>query len=237
MLSAKFFCIHGGSNCLNLFSRSCQFFDQKSNRTSTDKAIGSVHYISPEQAKGDITDNRADLYSVGVMLYEMLTGRLPFEAESAVAVAIKHIEEVPRLPRSWNPDIPAGLESIVMRAMQKDAADRYTSAAEMLRDIDSFKKDPSISFEYKYRTPSESTHEAMIEREVSGVQQASQEESRSAARQARAGGIAAVFSNGKKDRKSERNGSSRSRNSSQHRSRVARNNEELAEEAGRSTAA
>lgn len=212
-------------------------FARSGMHTMTDKAIGSVHYISPEQAKGDITDNRADLYSVGVMLYEMLTGRLPFEAESAVAVAIKHIEEVPRLPRSWNPDIPAGLESIVMRAMQKDAADRYTSAAEMLRDIDSFKKDPSISFEYKYRTPSESTHEAMIEREVSGVQQASQEESRSAARQARAGGIAAVFSNGKKDRKSERNGSSRSRNSSQHRSRVARNNEELAEEAGRSTAA
>ena len=171
----------------------------------------------------------------GVMLYEMLTGRLPFEAESAVAVAIKHIEEVPKPPREWNPDIPAGLESIVMRAMQKDAADRYASAAEMLRDIDSFKKDPSISFEYKYRTPSESAHEARIEKEVSGVQQASHEEGRHSARQAKAGGIAAVFSNRKKDKKSERNGSSRSRNSSSQRRRVARENEELTEEARKNT--
>ena len=210
-------------------------FARSGMHTMTDKAIGSVHYISPEQAKGDVTDNRADLYSVGVMLYEMLTGRLPFEAESAVAVAIKHIEEVPKPPREWNPDIPAGLESIVMRAMQKDAADRYASAAEMLRDIDSFKKDPSISFEYKYRTPSESAHEARIEKEVSGVQQASHEEGRHSARQAKAGGIAAVFSNRKKDKKSERNGSSRSRNSSSQRRRVARENEELTEEARKNT--
>ena len=208
-------------------------FARSGMHTMTDKAIGSVHYISPEQAKGDVTDNRADLYSVGVMLYEMLTGRLPFEAESAVA--IKHIEEVPKPPREWNPDIPAGLESIVMRAMQKDAADRYASAAEMLRDIDSFKKDPSISFEYKYRTPSESAREARIEKEVSGVQQASHEEGRHSARQAKAGGIAAVFSNRKKDKKSERNGSSRSRNSSSQRRRVARENEELTEEARKNT--
>ena len=221
-------------------------FARSGMHTMTDKAIGSVHYISPEQAKGDVTDNRADLYSVGVMLYEMLTGRLPFEAESAVSVAIKHIEETPRPPREWNPDIPAGLESIVMRAMQKDANDRYASAAEMLRDIDAFKKDPSISFEYKYRTPSAPTHEARIEKEVSGVQQASQEEHRHASRPAKAGGIAAVFSNRKKDRKSEKEpasakgsgasskgASSRSRNSSQRR-RVARENEELSESARKS---
>ena len=119
--------------------------------------------------------------------------------------------------------------------MQKDAADRYASAAEMLRDIDSFKKDPSISFEYKYRTPSESAREARIEKEVSGVQQASHEEGRHSARQAKAGGIAAVFSNRKKDKKSERNGSSRSRNSSSQRRRVARENEELTEEARKNT--
>ena len=121
------------------------------------------------------------------------------------------------------------------------AAYRYTEARlarlsdEMLRDIDSFKKDPSISFEYKYRTPSESAHEARIEKEVSGVQQASHEEGRHSARQAKAGGIAAVFSNRKKDKKSERNGSSRSRNSSSQRRRVARENEELTEEARKNT--
>ena len=74
----------------------------------TDKAIGSVHYIAPEQARGDVTDERADIYSVGVMLYEMLTGRLPFEADNAVSVAIMQLQANPTLPRDINPDIPKG---------------------------------------------------------------------------------------------------------------------------------
>ncbi|HIW74345.1 MAG TPA: Stk1 family PASTA domain-containing Ser/Thr kinase [Firmicutes bacterium] len=119
--------------------------------TSTEeKAIGSVHYISPEQARGEITDEKADIYSVGVMLYEMLTGRLPFEADNAVSVAIMQMQAEPKHPSEVNPDIPEGLEEITLKAMQKDPAKRYQSAAEMLYDIDEFKRNPSIHFEYKY---------------------------------------------------------------------------------------
>lgn len=115
-----------------------------------EKAIGSVHYISPEQARGEITDEKADLYSVGVVLYEMLTGRLPFEADNAVSVAIMQMQSEPTAPREINPDIPEGLEQITMKAMQKDPAKRYQSAAEMLSDFDEFKRNPSIKFEYTY---------------------------------------------------------------------------------------
>ncbi|MBQ7124126.1 MAG: Stk1 family PASTA domain-containing Ser/Thr kinase [Oscillospiraceae bacterium] len=128
-------------------------FARASQHTVTDKAIGSVHYISPEQAKGEITDEKSDIYSVGVMLYEMTTGTLPFDADSPVSVALKQIQSQAKRPRAINPDIPEGLEDITIRAMQKDPARRYQSAAEMLRDIDEFKRDPSISFEYKYSEP------------------------------------------------------------------------------------
>jgi len=127
-------------------------FARATSHTITDKAIGSVHYISPEQAQGAETDAKTDVYSVGVILYEMLTGKVPFEADSPVAVAIKQIESTVTPPSSLNPDIPAGLEDITLRALQKDPASRYQSAAEMLRDIDRFKRDPSISFAYKYMT-------------------------------------------------------------------------------------
>lgn len=132
-------------------------FARASQQTVTDKAIGSVHYISPEQAKGDVTDEKSDIYSVGVMLYEMTTGKLPFDAESPVSVAIKQIQSQPKLPHEINPNIPEGLEDIIIRAMQKDPSKRYQSAAEMLKDIDEFKRDPSISFEYKYTEPEEKT--------------------------------------------------------------------------------
>ena len=118
--------------------------------TITDKAIGSVHYISPEQAKGEKTDEKADLYSVGVMLYEMLTGKLPFQAESAVSVAIMQLQKDPTLPRDINGSIPLGLEQITLHAMQKDGVRRYKSASEMLYDLETFKKNPAVTFDYDY---------------------------------------------------------------------------------------
>ncbi len=119
-------------------------------QTMTDRAIGSVHYIAPEQAKGGITDEKADIYSVGVMLYEMLTGKLPFEADNAVSVAIMQMQTQPKPPRAINESIPEGLEQITLRAMQKNPANRYQQAVDMLLDIEKFQENPSIKFQYKY---------------------------------------------------------------------------------------
>ncbi|MBE6797672.1 MAG: Stk1 family PASTA domain-containing Ser/Thr kinase [Ruminococcaceae bacterium] len=125
-------------------------FSRSEQRTITDKAIGSVHYISPEQARGDITDEKADIYSVGVMLYEMLTGQLPFQADNAVSVAIMQLQREPTMPTELNGSIPLGVEQITMHAMQKDTAHRYKSSSEMLCDLEAFKKDPAITFDYTY---------------------------------------------------------------------------------------
>ena len=125
-------------------------FSSNATRTMTEQAIGSVHYIAPEQARGDKTDGKTDIYSVGVMMYEMLTGTLPFDADSAVSVALMQLQTTPKRPRQLNPDIPSGLEEITIKAMQKNPADRYHSAVVMLSDIERFRLNPSISFEYKY---------------------------------------------------------------------------------------
>ena len=125
-------------------------FSRSETRTMTDRAIGSVHYIAPEQARGDITDEKTDIYSVGVMLYEMLTGQLPFEADNAVSVAIMQLQTDPKPLRELNPSIPEGLEEITLRAMQKNPERRYQSAAEMLRDIEVFRRNPGTKFQYKY---------------------------------------------------------------------------------------
>ena len=125
-------------------------FARSDTKTMTDSAIGSVHYISPEQAKGSVMDAKTDIYSVGVVLYEMLTGKLPFQSENAVSVALMQLQSEPEKPRNINPDIPVGLEQIVMRAMQKNPNDRYQSASEMLMDIDEYKKNPNIKFDYSY---------------------------------------------------------------------------------------
>jgi len=116
--------------------------------TLTQEALGSVHYISPEQAKGGQIDARSDIYSVGVVMYEMLTSRLPFVGDSAVSVAIQHISAIPLLPRDINPDIPIGLEEITMHAMEPDINTRFTTAEEMLNDLDEFRKHPGIMFNY-----------------------------------------------------------------------------------------
>lgn len=126
-------------------------FSRSETRTMTDSTIGSVHYISPEQARGDITDDKADIYSVGVMLYEMLTGKLPFESDNTVSVAIMQLQQDPVKPRDINPSIPVGLEQIVLKAMQKNVNDRYQSAAEMLLDLEEFRRNPSIKFDYDYK--------------------------------------------------------------------------------------
>ena len=125
-------------------------FSNRDTRTMTDKAIGSVHYIAPEQAKGSVTDGKADIYSVGVMLYEMLTGTLPFEADSAVSVAIMQLEAEPKPLREINPELPIGLEQITLRAMRKIPVQRFASADEMLEAIDEFRKNPTVKFNYTY---------------------------------------------------------------------------------------
>ena len=120
----------------------------KSN-TLTKEALGSVHYISPEQAKGGHTDNRSDLYSLSVVMYEMMAGRPPYDGESAVAVAIQHINGGAPLPSTLNPNLPSGLEQIIMKGMALEIRERYVSATEMLQDMEEFRKNPAIQFAYK----------------------------------------------------------------------------------------
>ncbi len=116
--------------------------------TLTKEALGSVHYISPEQAKGGRVDNRSDIYSLGVVMYEMMSGRPPYDGESPVAVAIQHINGGAAMPSTLNPNIPGGLEQIIMRAMAHEPSERYATATQMLGDMDEFRKDPGILFDY-----------------------------------------------------------------------------------------
>lgn len=123
-------------------------FSQAETQTMTDKAIGSVHYIAPEQARGGYINDKADIYSVGVMLYEMLTAQLPFVADNAVSVAIMQMQAEPTPPSRINPSIPKGLEEITMHAMEKNPAQRFPSAADMLEDVERFRRNPEIVFHY-----------------------------------------------------------------------------------------
>ena len=132
-------------------------FSRMDSKTTSENAIGSVHYISPEQARGEMTDDKADIYSVGVVMYEMLTGQLPFQSDSAVSVAIMQLQQDPKRPREIVPTLPLGLEQITIRAMQKNPNDRYRSAAEMLMDINEFKRNPAVKFNYTYFVDQEPT--------------------------------------------------------------------------------
>ena len=116
--------------------------------TLTKEALGSVHYISPEQAKGGRVDNRSDIYSLGVVMYEMMTGRAPYDGDSPVAVAIQHINGGAVMPSVLNPNIPGGLEQIIMRSMSKEPGGRYDSATALLYDLEEFRKNPDLLFEF-----------------------------------------------------------------------------------------
>lgn len=103
--------------------------------TNTGNIIGSVHYFSPEQARGGYTDEKSDIYSLGVVLYEMITGRLPFEGESPIAIALKHIQEEPLMPSQYNTKIPKSIEDIILKCMEKDVSHRYENADQIIGDL------------------------------------------------------------------------------------------------------
>lgn len=105
-------------------------------------ALGSVHYFSPEQAKGTLVDNRTDIYSLGILMYEMLTGEVPFDGDSAVTIAVRHLQEAPKPPRELEPSIPQGMEDIILRCLQKSPSDRYQNTRELIDDLDRFMIEP-----------------------------------------------------------------------------------------------
>lgn len=114
--------------------------------TAFGTTIGSVHYFSPEHARGGYTDAKSDLYSLGVVLYEMVTGQVPFNADTPVSVALKHMQEIPKEPMELNPNVPKAVNDIIMKAMQKDTNLRYQNATEMLRDLSKALKNPNGDF-------------------------------------------------------------------------------------------
>ena len=134
-------------------------------KTVTDKAIGSVHYISPEQVRGKNTDSRSDIYSIGIMMYEMLTGTLPFRSETAVSVAMQQLSDIAKRPSEIVDSIPQGLEQIVMKAISKEANKRYQTAGEMLKDLNEFKTNPAIIFDYAQEN--EQTQTVMVNKVAS----------------------------------------------------------------------
>ncbi|MBR5942891.1 MAG: PASTA domain-containing protein, partial [Clostridia bacterium] len=117
-------------------------------KTMSEMALGSVHYISPEQASGNETDFKADIYSLGAIFYVLTTGRFPFDGDTPVSIALQHVQKQPDNPRMINDTIPIGIDQIIMKAMQKDPANRFASAADMMKDIQAVKNDPDVVFDY-----------------------------------------------------------------------------------------
>ena len=114
--------------------------------TAFGTTIGSVHYLSPEHARGGYTDAKSDIYSLGVVMYEMLTGRVPFDADTPVSVALKHMQEEPQEPIELNPNIPESINKIIMKALKKDPMERYQTSMELLKDLKQALKNPSGDF-------------------------------------------------------------------------------------------
>lgn len=125
--------------------------------TNTGNVIGSVHYFSPEQARGGYTDEKSDIYSLGIVMYEMLTGRLPFEGESPIAVALKHIQEEPLPPSKVNSRIPKAIEAIILKCMEKEVSKRYNSASEIINDLRQSLVMPNGDFVKKNKFTDENT--------------------------------------------------------------------------------
>ncbi len=132
--------------------------------TMADHAVGTIYYISPEQARGKKIDERSDLYSLGVMFYEMVTGKLPFLAENSYGIMLKHISDDPTPPRKLQPALPLGIEQIILGAMEKDVDNRYQSASQMLRHIYRIKKDPTTIFQKQTPAPRTPTADVAIRR-------------------------------------------------------------------------
>ena len=126
--------------------------------TLTTEALGSVHYISPEQAKGGRVDNRSDLYSLGVVMYEMIAGRVPYDGDTPVNIALQHINGGAQKPSQYNPNVPKGLEQIIRKAMSLAPADRYVTATAMLYDMDEFRKTPTMVFPVPAPKVDQDTH-------------------------------------------------------------------------------
>ncbi len=117
--------------------------------TAFGTTIGSVHYFSPEHARGGYTDAKSDIYSLGVVMYEMVTGRVPFDSDTPVSVALKHMQEEPIAPLTLKPNLPKSVNDIIIKAMQKEAENRYANATEMLRDLEMSLKNPSGEFVFE----------------------------------------------------------------------------------------
>ncbi|WP_329955842.1 Stk1 family PASTA domain-containing Ser/Thr kinase [Calidifontibacillus erzurumensis] len=120
--------------------------------TQTNSVLGSVHYLSPEQARGGMATKKSDIYSLGVVMFELLTGRLPFSGESAISIALKHLQSETPSPRKWNPSIPQSVENIVLKATVKDPFLRYNSVTDMRMDLETA-LDPSRLNEPKFEIP------------------------------------------------------------------------------------
>lgn len=115
-----------------------------STMTNAGSVIGSVHYFSPEQARGGYTDEKSDLYSLGIVMYEMATGRVPFEGDSPITVALKHIQDQPKLPTELNPELPKSIENVIIKLMSKEQSSRYQNTEELLEELSKLKNNPYI---------------------------------------------------------------------------------------------